>query len=620
MSDTPVTSPEQQPEAKEQSRGLPASFRKDRLLFQTFGQLAIADTPHEFAQIFNGFFKRPPGLFVFWPHKGLYFGSIKKKGDGPAIDVEKIGPFRIEVISYLKEIISPDITEYLFYLKIIPAAGGRPITAIATAKDLANLRGLKEFLLSRAKLTFEGGANAALALSSFITTAAAPEIRALTITGYDESTDAYIFPYWSVDRTGRITPPDERGLFKFGSDWIKPAANEKSIPPATAGRSITELYGLLAQAWGDKAAAILSWTVASWFAHQIRSTLGFFPFALLYGETQVGKSALVNIMNACQGFIGEGIGISTRNSQKGISRVIAGLSSCFISMLEDNDPDPKRKFDYSAILTWYNNNADLFINAAFSNDLRTRSAKFRATLLIVGNTPPLSSIAEKERACFFEFRQADIDETTLAAYRQLAAIPLPELACVIQQVLKKRKTIETEWPVQYSKALERLADIKNRRIQQNFAIIDAFHRVFCSVFGINHEITDFITANARKNVEIAASRPFDIADYFFEQLDMLDDEKAAGSVHIDDGKGRLYVHLAGAEQLLKNRGLQFCVTDVLGKALVRHPAFINKSRHWFPSDPTQTPEGPKKTQKRALVFDITKILPDSCQTDLDKKS
>ena len=587
-------------------------FESNLPLYQNYGKLGHAQNAHEYCSLYKESFRKLPGLFEFIPERALYYSSLKKRGDNQYIDVKKCGNFTIKVLSFLKDSSNPSRPDFNYLLQVIPSQG-KPLEIVATSRDLADVKGFKNFLLSTAKIAFEGNNDSATAISVFITQFPAPEIRAMMTSGYDHASECYIFKNFGIGRQGEILFPDKSGLFKLsGGATIKPAPIDNTIYPAAKGPSVKEIYSLIQKAWGDKATAIFAWMVASWFVHHIREKLNFMPFALLHGETQTGKTFLSTILNNCQGFTGEGLGVSTFNSATGLTRILATASSHFMNLCEDNERDDKRKFNWGNTLTWYNHQADLFIKGAFSNDLRTRSAKFLGTLMISGNRSPLQSTAERERACFFEFKQDDVNESTLQAYHELNAIPSPELARVIQLVLKKRKTFESKWYAEYQQAKRDLSSVKNQRILQNFSVILCFHRLFTKSFNIDHDITSFLQGTATFNAKaIDCSSLFDPAEHFFETLNEFPEEKTAHCMLVDPAEQRLYINLPAVEILFKREKWMFSVNENIGNALQRHPSFIAKSvPKYFPAPIENIEEGPKKdkkNQKRAWVFDTRKL-------------
>lgn len=578
--------------------------------FQLNGQLALANTAQEWAELFNEFYRHPPALFDF--HRETYFSQLKtpRGGDQAYLETRRILRATIKVISYVIDTTNPARPEFRYNLEVAPnQQGRRPIEATATGRDLSTARTLNEFFLSYAKVNFEGDHRAAAALQAKITTAKAPEVQQLTVTGYQPENGAYVFPRWAVDTTGQLLHPDKRGHFRLGHNrfFRSPAhAEAKAIHPENITKErVKEIYRLIHGAWGMNGAVALSWIVAGWFVNQIKEEAGFFPFLSLWGDPAAGKSALVVLLNNLQGREGEGLPISQLNSRKGMVRTIGQASGLATPLLEDNERNEKG-MDYSLLLTGFNR-GPLQVQAAFTADLQTKEAPFLGSLMFVQNVEPFNSKAERQRVISLHFKAEDLTDASRAAYEKLMGMGKKTLAGIIQQVLAHRAHFESNWPREYSAGRPDLAPMAERRILDNHALILGFHRLFCTCFDIRQDpaFTAFMKETGKRKCISAATRQATIADHFFELLDLIEDEKAIGAYHIDTEKGWLVVNLPKAENILRNKGVNFQASETLHVALQRHPSFLrNGLSYRFPA-PTEDfdPQGRAK-KKRAWVFDL----------------
>jgi hypothetical protein len=581
--------------------------------YRVNAQLALAGTAREYVDIYREFYGTVPGLFEYGGE--TWFSTIRKRGDDTQVSVELAGRFTIQVQSYLIDRSNPALPEYRYHLKITPAKG-RPVTATAAGRDLASSLRAREFFLSHARQAWPGGNQATSALCDRITSARnTPEVKQLTLTGYDAETGWYVFDSYAIDQGGMIHHPDTAGLYKIsGRDWCKAASHaaDKFIKPAATGPDVKKIHELLLAAWGDNAAFALAWTVASWHVNQIKEKLNWFPFLSLHGDVQAGKTALLTLLNACQCHQGEGLPISQLNTKKALARSIARESGRSVALLEDNGRNDKA-FDYSILLTAYNK-GPLQLQASFSNDLRTHEAPFQGALLFCQNFEPFTGEAERERVISLHFKADDLTDRTRAAHDELFNLPLPQLARVMPATLQQRKVIESEWFKEYEQAVKHLSVVDNRRIMQNHAVPLAFHRLFCRIHGIKHDLTTFTLELAAKKCETAAAQDYTLATHFFESLDELDrnDSNLAKNLlpiayHVDESAKRLYINMPTVEHLFRQKGLAFTVNDALTKALCRHPAYLKNSFHYrFPGDPEMNAAGRPK-QRRCWVFDITKM-------------
>ncbi len=362
---------------------------------------------------------------------------------------------------------------------------------------------------------------------------------------------------------------------------------------------------LVVEGWGNNGSTTLAWVVASWFVNQIKAKIGFFPFLSLYGDPAAGKSALTVILNAMQGIDGEGLPLSQLNTKKAMARSISRVSGLFTALLEDNQRN-ERAFDYSILLTGYNQ-GPLQLKAAFSNDNRVNESPFQGALMFIQNTEPFNQKAEKQRVISLHFELSSLSTATRTAYEKLISLSNPVIARLQQATLKHRKVFEEKWMDFYNIAIEDLGTMDNRRILQNHALVLSFHRIFCEINKIDHNLTNFLRQAAITKCQTSAIQEYSLATYFFERIDQLDNEKLDTCMHMDRQKSLIYINLPGIEQLLRNQGLQFSVNNVLTQELTQHPAFLENSKRFrFPCDPEKDSKG-RPRQRRSWVFDANKF-------------
>lgn len=574
--------------------------------FEKNAQLALAESPRRYATVYHQFFQKAPGLFEF--DGCTYYSEIKTKGEMTQLVVNRVGRFTFKVRSFLRDTSNPDKPEYSYHLQITPK-GKMPVTSTAASRDLATPKGLKEFFLARAGTTFEGTTNTATALSSQITSSSVPLVTQLSLTGHDLETGWRVYKHFAVDPKGKVHKPDKSGLYRVNHQtWIRAAThdgNKAICPNLNTSGNVKKIHKLVNSAWGNNGAAAFAFMIASLFVNDVKACLNWFPFCSFAGAPGSGKSALVTILNACQGVDGEGLPMTSLNSKKGLARSISRVSGMFTALLEDNRRD-QSNFDYSIILTGYNQ-GPLQIQAAYSGDNRTTEAPFLGTLLFCQNNEPFTTQAEKERVISLLFDINDITANTREAYEKLVAIAKQELASVAISILQRRREFESEWRKEYEKLLSTQSEVKNRRIMQNHTLILAFHNLTCKLFNINHDLTSFILQTAKRKVITSAERDYTGADRFIDALTYLDQTKVSSCVHIDKSKKRLFFNLPGAEAQLRNAGVQVIAQDLLIQSLTKHPGFIENSKVFrFPNDPDKGADGRIKS-RRVWVFDLTQI-------------
>lgn len=573
--------------------------------YRNNGDLALAETADQWAGTYHSFHGCPPGLFEFL--RETYFATLKAprgSDQAPYVATARCLRARVKVLSFTIDRSNPARPEFHYNLEILPSQQGRrPVAITGSGKDIATVRALNEFLLSGAKIPWEGDAKAATALQAKITgDKKAPEVCLLPVTGYQPEIGAYVFHRWAIDTEGTLIHPDKRGHFQLGYNrYFQPPAHSesKAISPLNIGKErVKEIYRLLGEAWGLNGIAAFSWGISSWFVNQIKEQTNFFPFLSLHGDPASGKSALVTFLNNIQAREGEGLPITQLNSKKGSIRTIGQVSGLFTALLEDNQRNEKG-FDYSILLTAYNR-GPLQVQAAFSSDLQTKENPFLGTLLFCQNTEPFNTKAERQRTISLQFKADSITDQSRVAYEQLMALDKREISGIIQQVLIRRSYFDNGWQQAFTLARTALAPMSERRVLENHALVLAFHRLFCTCFEIQHstDLTRFIAEVGRQKCITSSIRQTSIADHFFELLDTLEEDKTATAYHIDAEKGWLVVNLPKVEKLLRDKSYNFQASEPLNIALQQHPSFIrNGLTYRFPHDPESDGSGRKKLRK-----------------------
>jgi hypothetical protein len=226
-------------------------------------------------------------------------------------------------------------------------------------------------------------------------------------------------------------------------------------------------------------------------------------------------------------------------------------------------------------------------------------------LLFCQNTEPFNSKAEKQRVISLHFKADQLTAASRVAYEALMAIEKTALAGIIRQVLINRNHFKA-WRQEYEKAIIDLSPMDERRILQNHALILAFHRQFCTCFGITPDdaVTHFFAEICRQKCITSAVRQTNIADHFFELMDTIDEDKSVDAWHADKEKNLVFINLPRAENLIRNKGINLQMNDALSQALQKHPSFIaNSHRYRFPDDPEKDESGRPK-QRRVWVFNL----------------
>ena len=572
-------------------------FKKSYEEMRCRADLLLAPSAQDYARIYDNFYQRPAGLFVFG--KKYYFSA-----NGSAKNVSN---FTLETDHFQLDTSNPENPTYRYFLRLYPAKG-QPCCCSVSGADLSSPNAIRSAFLTTACVLWKGDQAPSAALASKIVDSTAPIVRQVHIVGHDRESGALVFPDFVIDKGGKMHLPDGKGVFRLSRrEILRPPATEgqrdRPVAPKK-GLRIKRIYDLIAAAWPDNGPLALAFTVASWFCRSVKPELGFFPFLSLHGDPQTGKSFLVRRLNAMQALDGEGLPMTKLNTGKGEIRELAKKSGLMIPLLEGNKEE-KMRFDIESILTLYNEGNPLQVRAQKTNDLATRTVPFLATLCFVQNKEPFRTKAQMERVVSSRpFGSKDITSSTSLAFRELLKIPLREMAWVYIEVMSRRKEIEASWYDEFIRARDQIMDIvPDNRIAENHGLVLAFHRIAEKIFGAKNDLGPFVVQLAERKHRQCNHREATVADQFFDAVDDINPQKAAEFA--DSQGGRIFIHLSTALKTLDGNGFKFYGAQ-LQDSLREHPAFVvsnwNHRAYWGPVEATL-----QKSVKRTWVFDAAKM-------------
>lgn len=570
--------------------------------YRFYANLALAANPKSYVKTYADHYKYLPDLFEF---NGCYYsGETTKDGDFYA---KKQSNFILEIDHY-KKLEDPKTTGHLYhYNLIIKPDKGKARKIVLEGSELATTDMIRKAFLSKGKVLWEGDKAATMALSrKIVDDNKAPVVRQMEFVGYDIVTQGYYFNDFAIDVQGNKLALDDKGFFKVsGNEYVVPFPYA-TINPSDGTMDMPRIYKLIIDAWGERGAVAMAYTVATWFVHRVKHETAFFPFLSIYGDTQTGKSRMTRLLNYLQAIDEEGMPMLDTNTRKGGLRKISQVSGLFKALIEGNSRD-NRSFDYASLLPLYNKGNGLQTTAIRSLDTRTREVPFQGALMFVQNTEPFNKKAEKERVISVHFSSDQITEKTKQAFDELMKIPAQDLANFIIYVLKHRRQFEADWNAGFEKNKKALADIADFRIIENHALILTFHQLLCDILNIDYDLLPYIKDIAELKKASCNTNDNPIVGLFFDQLNEVPEGKVRRFCEVNSEKKQMYIHLPDALKVLTNLGYQQPPSNVLTKELRECSAFINASlKHRFSTDNIKGADG-RTRQKRVWVFDIMKL-------------
>lgn len=402
-----------------------------------------------------------------------------------------------------------------------------------------------------------------------------PKIRALSTIGYDAKSNGFYFPKFMYDVDGRRIDANVDKYFQIAN--IKPFMSCSDtvisrIDDIDLTQFITHLHG----AYGNKGLMALGFYVAALFSHDIFEHYGFFPFLSLYGAPHAGKSFVSRLLNRCLFVDSEGQTMTAANTAKGELRKISQKSSLVCALLEGRKD--KGRFDYDSILPLYNRNA-LYSRATTSQDNRTHDLALNAAMSFVWNHELFTLKPAKERVISLHFADADLNESTGAAWTQLNNYSPEQLAGVGHYLLTNRKHFENNLisNAKYAANDLKIKGINVTRIAENHAIALSGIVTLLESLGIENVagvdviggLIDYAVERAKDKLETAKTESH-IADYFFESIEHLTTTDGVAT----NASNELVIHLPKVLAHLQQNNNGFTNKAELISELKRHDRFV----------------------------------------------
>lgn len=489
----------------------------DRAYWQ--GKLTFAESALDYFNIYRERYPKTKSLIFEFnkeTFKGYFAYNRETKGyDTPAVKV--LADCTIRLLHSVIDDSQDDKQRMEHYVEVESTREGKGRIRL-DATELVRLDAFKSALQNHRQLFF-GNGDDLTALVSYLFKPKPPKIRALSTIGFDDKSKAFVFPKFMYDIDGRRI--DANGDKYFEAANIKPFMDctdpiISRLDDIDLKQFIENLHG----AYGEKGLLSLGFYIASLFSNTIFDHYGFFPFLSLYGDPHAGKSFVSKLLNRCLFVDSEGQTMTKANTAKGELRKISQKSSLVCALLEGRKDGAR--FDYDSILPLYNRNA-LYSRATTSQDNRTHDLPLKAAISFIWNYELFTLKAGKERVISYQFKDAELNETTSEYWKRLSNYSHEQLASVGHYLLTNRKFFEDQLVKNTQFVATKLKEhgVDVTRIAENHAIPLAGISALIEHLGIAGDVyipalSSYTVQCARHKLETAKNESH-LADYFLSQ-------------------------------------------------------------------------------------------------------
>ena len=366
-----------------------------------------------------------------------------------------------------------------YYLRVKRAGAKREYKEVFKNTDISTAQAFKNQLYATGSgLMFTGNTQQ---LDSYIEQAwfndpNPPEITALNFIGYAKEAKAWVFTDHAICN-GEFIKVNNQDYFDLPDD-NKIKTNFRVNPLKLSSKHAPELWlEDFKLTFGNNGLMALAYWFGTYFAEQMRSNFGQWPFLELSGDPGTGKTRLLEFLWKLSGRDEyEGVDLA-KASHAGRWRTFSQLANLPTVIIEgDRDEGGKsRTFDIAETKPLYNGRG-MRITGAMTGSNETIEPPFRSALVIAQNAEIDTVKPVMERIVHCHFDKSGHSHQGFLADRRLKDLDiekingfLPAATMLEKKVMERLKKL---WP-NYIERLSEVEAFKNQRIKDNHAQIMA---------------------------------------------------------------------------------------------------------------------------------------------------
>lgn len=325
-------------------------------------------------------------------------------------------------------------------------------------------------------------------------------VRTLDFIGYDKSTDAYVFNEYAV-QSGRLIELNADSFFQLKKSGIK---TDVDIRQSLENRFNTGWLADFITAFSSKGLITLAWWFGSLFVEQIRHRHRSYPFFEMIGEAGSGKSDLVDFLWKLFGKEGESFNPNS-STLPGRIRKMSEVSNLPV-VFNETDNEKAAEDKHLKRFNW-DEQKDLFegrfgrVTGIKSQDNSTKTALFKASLMVVQNIPIQASEAILSRTCYLNFDRSHHSLQGKAASDRLKSLHISDCSGFLLQAVKQSDRVLTFFSKSLEKYMHQLQKNKEIKLQR---IIENHAKMMVLIDCLKHILKDLpedVVDSAKKELE-----------------------------------------------------------------------------------------------------------------------
>ena len=341
------------------------------------------------------------------------------------------------------------LTDEQDYFFNVTFRNGNPKRLVALdGSSLESASSLNKALLGKTSGgTFDGDAKDIKRLKELWFDHKTPEITRLRFTGYDLTSNTWVFPEFGF-HNGRLIPVNNMGFIEAGKNKVKTKVSHSQVKMIHSEHHDERWIDLFEKTFGTIGLIVMAWWLCTLFAEQIRNKYQDWPFLEFTGEPGTGKTTLLKLLWRCCGRIDGYEGFDpAKSSVAGRSRTLERYSNlpCVVIEADRADkPGTRKSFDFNEFKDFFNGGI-IRTTGVKNGGNETVEPPFRGGVLIAQNASVDSDDeAVMERIVHCHSTKAHHTRYSKQYARQMASIKAEDLAGWMHKALtSEKKFLET---------------------------------------------------------------------------------------------------------------------------------------------------------------------------------